>query len=105
MSLDAADGRLAEVVDGETLGAAGALATRIGLLIAAVALPLAAAASAVVILTAPSVSAGVEAVIAAATNPPAGGWGFAALLYLGVLGVLVGTWYLGVGALLRVLDR
>lgn len=68
-----------------------------GLVIVAVALPLALGAFAAVVLTAPSLDAGARAATAAITGPLAPGGGVAWLLHVGVLGVLAGAWLVGLG--------
>jgi len=76
------------------------LAFRAGVAIAALVLPLAVGTGLLLVLTAPSLTAGFDSALAAATGtlgPPDGvGWVF----HVTVLGLLVGAWLVGLGLVL-----
>lgn len=78
---------------------AGRLAVRVGVALTALALPLAVAASLVVVVSAPSLTAGVDQLFAATTGPVGAPRGVGWLAHVGVLGLLAGAWLAGGGLL------
>ncbi|GGN97885.1 MULTISPECIES: hypothetical protein [Haloarcula] len=78
----------------------GRRATRAGLALAAATLPLVVGTVAGMLVDAPTLTAGVDAVLAAAGTPLVGGYGRAWLFHVGALGLLAGCWLLGAGLLL-----
>lgn len=82
------------------LSAVGRVATRVGVGLLVAAAPLALATVLAVVLVAPTLGDGLEAVLAAASGPLGTGGGLPWLLHVGVVGVLAGCWILGAGLLL-----
>lgn len=78
---------------------AGRLAIRAGIALCVLALPLAVGTFLVLVLSAPSLGAGLDSAAAAVEGPLGTPGGVAWLLHLGVIGLLVGAWLVGAGLL------
>lgn len=85
---------------GASLSTVGRLTTRVGMLITVTAAPLALLAFLVILVGAPTLGSGLEVAMAAASGPLSTGGGIEWLFHVGVLGVLAGSWILGVGLIL-----
>ncbi|WP_225335011.1 hypothetical protein [Halomicrobium urmianum] len=81
----------------------GTLAVQVGYATVTAALLLAAVTFGVLLARAPTVAAGIDAAVAAGTGPLSGS-GVTWLFHVGVLGVLIGSWLLGLGLIIDGLD-
>jgi hypothetical protein len=84
--------------------AVATLAERVGLVLVALALPVAVGAFVGMALTAGSLPAATDAAAAAVSGPLTAGRGLSWLFYVGVLGTALGCWVLGLGLVLDGLD-
>mgnify|MGYP000312536418 CR=1 FL=1 len=83
--------------EGPQVTTLGRLAVRLGVVLTALSLPLGIAAGLVVVLSAPTITAGFDGVIAATSGPLGSPDGIGWLLHVAVLGLLTGTWLAGAG--------
>lgn len=85
---------------GHPLARAGWYATRAGVVAVVTALPLSIVTFALVLADAPTLAAGLETAVSATTGPLGPPGGVPWLLHVGVLGLLGGSWLVGLGLVL-----